>query len=195
MMGFQYESPFQGVHFQVSCWFFVCVFVSAVPCLVVDTGLKNHGWFTLSCDKIGVCNNHLLAQQAFFHALFRGEGGFLSDPPMGCGASIDGSGRTLRNGKTSRDDEGDEDEGDVKNNSGESNHSLDAQLNSKVPMNGSIPGRWGRWNCMFHCNNKVTTWKGLEKISACPWFLLKVVFFCFGDPKICFYWFWFLRDV
>ena len=52
---------------------------------------------------------------------------------MGCGASIDGSGRTFRNGKvTSRDDEGDGDEDDVKNNSGASNHSLDAQLNSKV---------------------------------------------------------------
>lgn len=66
---------------------------------------------------------------------FVGRGDFCPDPPMGCGASIDGSG-TLRNGKVtslSSSTEGDG-PGDAKNNSGASNHSLDAQLNSKVRM-------------------------------------------------------------
>ena len=150
-MGFQYESPFQGVHFSCHVGFrvylFVRVFVSAVPWLVVDTGLKNHGWFTLSCDKIGVCNNHLLAQQAFFHALFRGEGGFLSRSSHGLWSKH----RWLRTFTTQWKDitwwRGWRGRGWCE----KQQRCIESQSRRTIELkgaHGSIPGRWGRWNCM-----------------------------------------------
>ena len=142
--------------------------------------------FKLSCDKIGVCNNHLLAQQAFFHALFRGEGGFLSRSSHGLWSKH----RWLRTCTQWKDItwwRGWRGWCEKQQRCIESQSRRTIELKG-VRWHGSM-GRMGVWFFVWNCNNKVTTWKGLEKISLnkMRWhthdFLLKVVFFVLVIPK------------
>ena len=194
MMGFQYESPFQGVHFQVSCWFFVCVFVSAVPCLVVDTGLESRLIYAeLWQDRC--VQQPFAGSTGFFPCFISGGGGIFVRSSHGLWSKH----RWLRTNFSQW-------KGHITWWRGwrgrgwceKQQRCIESQSRRTIELKGAMTGSMGiSWGSeiVWNCNNKVTTWMGLEKISVCPWFLLKVVFFCFGDPKICFYWFWFLRDV